>query len=103
MAGVSILEVAKNPKYQELVKKRSRFSWTLTLIMLAVYYGYIFLVAFNREYLAQIVSGSSVITLSIPIGLGVILFTVLITGVYVYRANSEFDRLTHEIVEESKK
>ena len=41
--------------------------------------------------------GAGVTTLGIPIGLGVIVFTVLITGLYVRRANSEFDDLTEEI------
>ena len=32
-----------------------------------------------------------------PIGLGVIVFTIVITGIYVRRANSEFDALTDAI------
>jgi uncharacterized membrane protein (DUF485 family) len=36
-------------------------------------------------------------TMGMPIGLGVILFTIVITGIYVRRANSEFDDLTEEI------
>ena len=40
-------------------------------------------------------------TLGIPIGLGVIAFTVIITGLYVRRANDEYDRLTAEILEDA--
>ncbi|MDC0709440.1 DUF485 domain-containing protein [Stigmatella sp. ncwal1] len=94
-------EIARSPKYQELVKKRSTLGWSLTIVMLIVYYGYICLVAFNKEFLARPM-GEGVTTLSIPIGLGVIVFTILITGVYVRRANSEFDRLNEEIVKEAK-
>ena len=36
-------------------------------------------------------------TLGMPIGLGVILFTVIITAIYVRRANSEFDALAAEV------
>ena len=36
-------------------------------------------------------------TLGIPLGFGVIVFTIIITAVYVRRANSEFDRLTEEV------
>jgi uncharacterized membrane protein (DUF485 family) len=36
-------------------------------------------------------------TLGVPIGFGVIIFTIVITGIYVRRANSEFDDLTEEI------
>ena len=36
-------------------------------------------------------------TLGIPIGFGVIVFTVLITAFYVNRANGEFDELSEAI------
>jgi uncharacterized membrane protein (DUF485 family) len=93
--------VTANPHYKELKAKRSRFAWTLTLIMLAVYYGYILLIAFKKELLATPI-GDGVMTVGIPVGLGVIVFTILITGFYVRRANSEFDELTRKIVEESR-
>jgi len=70
--------------------------------MLIVYFGYIALIAFNKPFLAQPI-GNGVTTLGIPIGLGVILFTILITGIYVRRANGEYDRLTAEILEEAAK
>ena len=96
-----LLEISKNPKYQKLVRTRNRYGWSLTAIMMLVYYGYIYLVAFKRDFLAQTM-GDSVMTLSIPFGLGVIIFTILVTGIYVRRANAEFDKLTHEILQESK-
>ncbi len=64
--------------------------------MLTVYYGFIVLVAFDKELLAQRL-GEGVMTLGMPIGLGVIVFTIVITGLYVRRANSEFDDLTEDI------
>ncbi|WEN40865.1 Inner membrane protein YjcH [Thauera sp. GDN1] len=95
-------KIAANPKYQKLVGTRSSFGWILTAIMMVVYYGYIAIIAFNKEVLAARL-GEGVMTVGIPVGLGVIFFTVLITGFYVRRANSEFDRLTREIVEEAGK
>ena len=91
-----------NPKYLELRKKRSSFGWLLTLLMMVVYYGYIALIAFNKPFLAQPI-GSGVTTLGIPIGMGVIVFTIMITGIYVRRANSEFDALTTEILKDASK
>jgi uncharacterized membrane protein (DUF485 family) len=91
-----LLTIIQNPKYSHLVKTRSHFSWKLTLLMLLVYFGFIFTVAFNKEFLAKPL-GAGVMTLSIPIGIGVILFTIIITNIYVRRANSEFDDLTNEI------
>lgn len=88
--------IASHPKYQELKSKRSSFGWLLTGLMMVVYYGFILLVAFNKSFLMQKL-GSGVITIGIPLGLGVIVFTIVITGIYVRRANSEFDALTEEI------
>ena len=36
-------------------------------------------------------------TLGIPIGFGVIVLTIVITAIYVKRANSEFDDLTADV------
>lgn len=102
MSDKIVARIEANPKYHELRRKRNAFGWTLTLLMLVVYFGYIALIAFNKPFLAQPI-GNGVTTLGIPIGLGVIVFTIVITGFYVRRANSEFDRLTAEILEEASK
>ena len=88
--------IARDPKYQELKAKRTRFGVWLTLAMMVVYYGFILLVAFNKPFLATRL-GDGVTTIGMPIGLGVIIFTVVITAIYVRRANSEFDALTDQI------
>jgi uncharacterized membrane protein (DUF485 family) len=88
--------IAAHPKYQELKSKRSSFGWWLTLAMMLVYYGFIVLVAFNKPFLASRL-GEGVMTVGMPIGLGVILFTVVITVVYVRRANREFDMLAGDL------
>ena len=88
--------IASHPKYQELKAKRTRFGWWLTLAMMVVYYGFILLVAFNKPFLSQRL-GEGVMTIGIPIGFGVIVFTIVITAIYVKRANKEFDDLTAEV------
>jgi len=97
-----VQRILDNPKYQELKAKRSRFGWWLTLAMMVVYYGFIVLVAFNKEFLSQRL-GDGVITMGIPIGFGVIVFTIVITAVYVKRANSEFDELSSAVISEAYK
>jgi uncharacterized membrane protein (DUF485 family) len=88
--------VAQDPHYQELKSKRSSFGWWLVLAMMVVYYGFILLVAFNKPFLATPL-GQGVTTIGMPIGLGIIIFTVAITALYVRRANGEFDALTEQI------
>lgn len=94
-----VQKIKSNQKYQQLVSTRSSYGWTLTWIMMVVYYGFILLIAFNKELLSAKM-GAGVMTWGMPIGLFVIVFTVIITGIYVRRANSEFDDLTAEIRKE---
>jgi uncharacterized membrane protein (DUF485 family) len=89
--------VASHPKYQELKTKRTRLGWWLTLAGMLAYYGFILLVAFDKPLLAQKIGGG-VMTLGMPLGVAVIVFTIIITWVYIRRANSEFDSLTEQIV-----
>ncbi|MGO4392670.1 DUF485 domain-containing protein [Variovorax sp. M-6] len=100
MSDPVVEKIQSNPKYLELRRKRNRFGWWLTALMMVVYYGYIALIAFNKPFLAQPIGGG-VTTIGIPIGLGVIVFTILITAFYIRRANGEFDRLTAEIIREA--
>ena len=97
-----VTKIQNNPKYLELRSKRNRLGVTLTILMLVVYYGYISLIAFDKEFLAKPI-GAGVMTLGIPIGMGVIIFTIVITGLYVRRANGEFDALTKEILKDASK
>lgn len=91
-----VQRIESNPKYRQLVATRSSYGWLLAAMMMVVYYGYILLVAFGKNLLSARI-GSGVMTCGIPIGLFVIVFTVAITGIYVRRANREFDDLTAQI------
>ncbi len=91
-----VSRIASHPKYIELKAKRTRFGWWLTLAMMVVYYGFILLVAFDKPFLSQRL-GAGVMTVGIPVGFGVIVFTILITAYYVRRANREFDDLTDAV------
>jgi uncharacterized membrane protein (DUF485 family) len=91
--------IIANPNYQRLVSTRSTYGWVLAGMMMVVYYGYILLVAFGKSLLSARI-GDGVMTWGIPIGLFVIVFTVTITGIYVWRANREFDEQTAQIRKE---
>lgn len=89
--------IAALPQYQELKAKRTRFGWWLSLAGMLAYYGFILLVAFDKSLLARKI-GNGVTTVGMPLGVAVIVFTIIITWVYVRRANTEFDALTEQIV-----
>lgn len=105
MTDTVAARIRANPKYQQLRTKRNAFGWWLTAAMMVVYYGYIALIAWNKEFLSQPLfkDGAGVTTIGVPIGMGVIVFTIVITGLYVRRANGEFDALTKQILEEEVK
>lgn len=93
--------VRRNPKFEELVRKRSRFAWILSFIMLGVYYAFILVLAFFPEIFARKI-GEGVTTLGIPVGICVILIAFVLTGIYTQRANGEFDELTQQIKDEAR-
>lgn len=99
MEDAFVQKIKSNPKYRELVGTRSRYGWMLTWVMMVVYYGFILLVAFDKELLSSKM-GAGVMTWGMPVGLFVIVFTVVLTGIYVRRANSEFDEMTAAIRKE---
>ena len=71
--------ISAHPKYQELKSKRTSLGWWLTLAGWSAYYGFILLVAFDKPLLAQKI-GDGVMTMGMPIGVAVIVFTIIITG-----------------------
>ena len=92
-----IEKIKSDPNYQDLISKRSRFAWTLTVLMLVVYFTFILTIAFNPSVLGVPLSSDTVTTVGIPIGMAVIVFAFALTGIYTKRANSEFDDLTQKI------
>ena len=96
MDDALVKRIEADPNYRQLVAERKSFGWTLSIIVLVVYYGYIALVAFQPNVIAQVVFGS--ITIGILLGAAIIVFSIVITGVYVQRANSRYDDLTAAIV-----
>ena len=94
--------IAAHPTYQKLKTTRSTLGWWLTGAMMIVYYGFIVLVAYFKPLMSTRV-GDGVTTWGMPVGLFVIAFTIIITAIYVRRANSEFDALTRDILKDAAK
>jgi cation/acetate symporter len=93
--------IRANPRFQEMVRTRGRFAWTLALTVMAVFYGYILLVAFSPATLARPVSDGAVLTVGIAFELTMFVSFWLLTALYVRRANREFDAQTEEIIKEA--
>jgi len=92
-----------NPKFQDLVARRSRFAWTLAFIVLTMFYGFVLVVAFNPTSLGQPLAEGSRWTVGVTAELLMFIFFWVLTAVYVKRANTEFDALNQEIIKEAWK
>ncbi|MBB5190786.1 uncharacterized membrane protein (DUF485 family) [Silvimonas terrae] len=98
-----IQRIQDNPKFHELVQKKSSLSWLLTLVILVAYFGLILMIAFEPAVLGAPVSAGGVTTLGIPVGLALIVLAFVLTGIYVRRANTEFDQLNQQLVEDARR
>ena len=98
-----VARIVANPKYEKLVSMRSSYSIIMTILIMLIYYGYILLVAYDKEFLAQKIGAGLTTSIGIPMGVGVIVLTIIITNIYVRRANTEFDDLNGEIIKEANK
>ena len=103
MSELSASKIQNNPKYHQLIKERDTLAWTLTVLVLVIYFGFVLLVAFAPDLLTRPKSATSVIPVGMLVGVGVIVASVVLTGIYVYRANSTFDPLIQEIIQEASK
>ena len=95
----AIRKVYENAKYRALVSRRRRLAWTLAAIVFLAYYGYVAAIAFDKALLGHSAFGGAT-TIGIPVGFAIILISLAVTGVYVWKANTAYDRLTREISEE---
>jgi uncharacterized membrane protein (DUF485 family) len=93
--------IRQNPKFAEMVSKRTRLAILLSLIVLLPYYAFMMVTAFHPALLALPLREGSIVTIGWPIGAALVIGSWLMTGIYIRRANGEFDRLNKEILEES--
>lgn len=93
--------IRRNPKFNELVSRRSSFAWMLTAVVLGLYFIFIMVVAFKPMLLATPIWTGGVASIAWPIGAGLILLFWLMTGLYIRRANGEFDDLNSQIIKEA--
>jgi uncharacterized membrane protein (DUF485 family) len=79
----------QSPEFHELTRRKNAVSLVLTLAMLAIYFGFIFLVAFRKDLVGAKLTAN--VTWGIPMGIGVIASAWILTGLYVGWANSKYD------------
>ena len=74
MSSAMYESMRTNPKFQELVTRRGRFAWTLAIIVLTMFYGYILTIAFNPTALGRPVAEGSMLTIGVAVELFMFIF-----------------------------
>jgi uncharacterized membrane protein (DUF485 family) len=92
-----VYALLSDPRFRTLLRKRRGFAWTLTAVMLSVYFGFILTLAFDPTLLATPLVSGAPATWGIAAGFGMFAFTFMMVAVYVVRANTSFDRAVAEI------
>ena len=99
LAHERLHEILADPAFCELASARAKMRWGLSIMTLIMFFGFIVLISTAREALGTHFGGS-VIPLGLVLGLAMIAAVVMLTGFYVYRSNSRFDRLSLALQEE---
>jgi uncharacterized membrane protein (DUF485 family) len=97
MSTKTIHELLDDPEFKTLARQKDTISMVLTITELVVYFGFIALVAYNKAFLARKIADGSAITIGIPIAVGAIVISWLLTGVYIYWANTKYDAMVKNV------
>ena len=94
----SVHEIVNSPKFKSLVTTRWTVSFILTFLLFVVYYGYILLVGYNKDFLAAKVGVYT--NYGIVLGILVIVLAWILTFIYVLWANFSYDKKVEELKKE---
>ena len=97
MTKEELKKILNDPEFQNLMKKVSFVSTVFFVLILIVYYSFIFLLAYGKDFLGKPLSDSSATTVGIPVGIGVIIASWILTGLYVYWANKNYDPMVKKL------
>lgn len=90
-------QILEDPEFQKLKSNKDTISIILTIVELVIYFGFIALVAYNKPFLATKLSDDAAMTIGIPIAIGAIVLSWVLTGVYIFWANSSYDVMVKRV------
>lgn len=94
-------QIRNDPRFVELVARRSRFAWVMSGIILVTFYGFVLFVAFWPEIIGRRLFDGSNLTFGVAAGMFQFAFFWGLICFYVRRANSKFDLLNEKIVKDA--
>ncbi|MEO2065382.1 MAG: DUF485 domain-containing protein, partial [Desulfurobacteriaceae bacterium] len=99
MRKEELLQILRDPEFQELIRKVTFVSLVFTAIMLIVYYSFILMLAYAKDFLSTPICEGCATNYGIVIGIGIIVFSWLLTGAYIWWANSNYDPVVKRLRE----
>jgi len=99
MAKMSKEEILNDPEFKSLVSQKNTISWILGIVQLVLFYGFIYWVALDKPFLAKKMTEGKAMTIGIPIAVGTILVSWVLTGIYIWWANTKYDEMVKKIRE----
>jgi len=92
-------DILQDPDFIRLTSQKNSISVFLTIVELVLYFGFIALIAYNKPFLAQKMSEGGAATIGIPIAVGTIVLSWVLTGIYIWWANAKYDEMVKKILE----
>ena len=80
----------RNAELERVIAKRWRIGASLTATMMTAYFGFILMVAFEKETAGELLADGRV-SVGIVVGAWVIVMAPILTAVYVRWANRHYD------------
>ncbi|KVL50885.1 DUF485 domain-containing protein [Burkholderia territorii] len=83
----------RDARFRTLVRRRRLLAWSLTLVMLALYFAFILTLALSPTLLGEPIVPGRPTPWGIPVGFGMFVVTFALVALYVFQANSVHDVL----------
>jgi uncharacterized membrane protein (DUF485 family) len=93
-------QIRQLPEYAELTRARKKIVWPLSIAVIVAYFALILAIAFSPASLGTPI-GNGVTSIGVALGLGIIVYCMVITGIYVTYANRVIEPLTRAIAKKA--
>lgn len=92
-----LTEIHQLPEYIALTRARRKVVWPLSVVVVLAYFALILTIAFDPVALGVPV-GDGVTSIGVVLGLSLIFFCMIVTGIYVHYANTVLEPLNRAIL-----
>jgi uncharacterized membrane protein (DUF485 family) len=100
MSSTFYSKIRRNPRFTELVDKRNRFTACLLTLVMTLFFGFIGVVSFRPKLIGQRLSETSALTVGVVVEFSLFVLFLAVAGLYVRRANGEFDIVTRDLIKQ---